>query len=138
MLTLRATNRTQRLVLGFFVFVLVAILTVTPQIYEATLNLGPGGHPVLLVAFLIFISAFIALLGIGVLRRWRWIFWLILIAFLSGIIRVIASALQLMEVLPPQGPEWYVAFQAAIGVVQFLIALAMIAGYRKGGVWGAY
>jgi len=138
---LRTANRTQRLVLGFFAVVwiaLVVILITTPQIYDLPLNLGPGGHPFAEVAFLLSISALIALLWVGVMRRWRWTFWLIMVAFLSGIIRVLASALELLDVLPAQGPQWYVAFQGAIGVVQFLIALAMIAGYRKGGVWAGY
>jgi hypothetical protein len=141
MTALRETNRTQRLVLGFVVLALialVAILLIAPEIYDSTLNLGPGPHLLPDLAFLIAISAFIALLAVGVLRRWRWMFWLVLVAFLAGILRLLASALQLMNVLPAGGPRWYVALQAAIGVIQFLIALAMIAGYRKGGAWEAF
>jgi hypothetical protein len=141
MTALRESNRTQRLVLGFVVLALialVAILLVAPEIYDSTLKLGPGPHLLPDLAFLIAISAFIALLAVGVLRRWRWMFWLVLVAFLAGILRLLASALQLMNVLPAGGPRWYVALQAAIGVIQFLIALAMIAGYRKGGAWGAF
>ena len=141
MVALRETNRTQRLVLGFLVlalFAFVAILIAAPEIYDSTLNLWPGHHLLPELAFLIVISVFIALLGVGVLRRWRWMFWLVLVAFLAGIIRVFASALQLMNVLPGGAPHWYVALQAAIGVIQFLIAVAMVAGYRKGGTWGAF
>ena len=141
MQTLRATNRTQRLVLGFFAVVWitsVAILITSPGIYDGTLNLGPGVHVVADLAFLILISVLITLVGIGVVKRWRWVFWLIVVAFIFGIVRVVASALQLMNVLPAVGPAWYIGLQAAIGVVQFFIALAMIAGYRKGGVWAAY
>jgi hypothetical protein len=141
MTALRETNRTQRLVLGFVVLALialVAILLIAPEIYDSTLNLGPGPHLLPDLAFLIAISAFIALLAVGVLRRWRWMFWLVLVAFLAGILRLLASALQLMNVLPAGGPRWYVALQAAIGVIQFLIGLAMIAGYRKRGAWGAF
>ena len=72
------------------------------------------------------------------LGRWRCTFWLILLAFLSGSLRTIAPALELTDVLQPQGPTWYVALQAGIGVVQVVIAIAMIAGYRKAGVWGAF
>jgi hypothetical protein len=141
MTALRETNRTQRLVLGFVVLALIALVTIlliAPEIYDSTLNLGPGPHLLPDLAFLIAISAFIALLAVGVLRRWRWMFWLVLVAFLAGILRLLASALQLMNVLPAGGPRWYVALQAAIGVIQFLIGLAMIAGYRKRGAWGAF
>jgi hypothetical protein len=31
-----------------------------------------------------------------------------------------------------------VALQAVVGLIQFVIALAMLAGYRKAGVWGAF
>ena len=141
MAAIRATNRTQRLVLGFFVLAwigFVAILLAAAQIYETTLKVGPGAHRLVDLAFLISISAFIAVLAIGVVRRWRWTFWLIVVAFLFGIVRMLTSALQLISVLPAQGPAWYAAFQGVVGVVQFLIALAMIAGYRNAGVWGAY
>lgn len=139
--SLTATNRTQRLVLGFFVLVwiaLAAILLASPEIYESTLKLGPGSHPLADLAFLISISALIAVLALGVVRRWRWTFWLILLAFLFGLVRVLASVLQLIGLLPSDSPDWYVALQAAIGVIQFLIALAMVAGFRKAGPWGAF
>ena len=136
-----ATNRTQRFVLGFLVVVwitLAAILFASPQIYDSTLNLGPGAHPEADIAFFVSISILIAVLALGVVRRWRWMFWLILIAFLFGPIRVLASLLQLMGVLPSGAPSWYVGLQAAIGAVQFLIGLAMVAGYRRAGIWGDF
>ena len=135
------TTRTQQLVLGFFVVVwvaLVAIMLVAPQIYDNSLMVGSGADTLASLAFLMAISVFIAILTVGVVRRWRWTFWLILVAFLFGIVRVIATGLQAVNVLPAGGPAWYLAFQAVIGAVQFLIALAMIAGYRKAGVWGAF
>lgn len=138
---LGATNRTQRLVLGFFAAVwiaLLAILIADPRIYDSTLNLGPNGNRLADLALLIAVSLLIAILAVGILRRWRWAFWLILLAFLAGIVRVIASALELAGAVPEAGPTWYVEMQAAIGVAQFLIAMAMIAGYRKAGVWGAF
>ena len=141
MAAIRATNRTQRLVLGFFAAVWVALVTIlltAPEIYDSTLRLGPGAHLLPDLAFLVAISVLIAILEIAVLNRWRWAFWPVVIAFLFGILRVPASALQLVNVLPTGGPTWYVLLQAAIGVAQFAIALAMIAGYRRAGVWGAF
>ncbi len=134
-------NRTQLLVLGFFVLVwiaLVAILAFSPDVYAQTLRLAPGDIRMIEVSFLVALSALIALLVIGVLRRWRWAFWLILVAFLFGVLRLPASALQLVGLMPATGPTWYEALQGAIGVVQFLIALAMFSGYKKAGVWGAF
>jgi hypothetical protein len=129
------------LVLCFFAVVwlaLAAILLASPQIYDSTLKLGPGSQPQADLAFLISISVLIAALASGVVRKWRWTFWLILIAFLFGPFRVLASGFELIGLLPAGGPTWYVVFQAAIGVIQFLIALAMVSGYRKAGPWGAF
>ena len=41
------------------------------------------------------LSAFIRLIAIGVVRRRRWIFWLLRLAFLSGVLRAPASLLEL-------------------------------------------
>ena len=65
-------------------------------------------------------------------------FWLVLVAFLAGLLRVPASALQLARLLPSAGPTWYLLLQAAIGLVQFAIGLAMLVGLRKTGTWGAF
>jgi hypothetical protein len=134
-------NRTQALVLGFFLLAwagLVAILAAAPEVYDQTLKLPPGDRRPAELAFLAAISAFIALLGRGVLRRWRWTFWLIVVAFLFGVLRVPASSLELTGALPAAGPTWYVLFQALVGLLQCAIGLAMLAGYRRAGVWGAF
>ena len=97
-------NRTQAIVLGFFLVVwatLMVLFAVVPGDYDRAMNLSSAGAGLL---FLVGISAFIALLGVGVLRRWRWMFWLIAIAFLFGVLRVPATFLMLEGVLPADGP----------------------------------
>lgn len=134
-------NRTQQLVLGFFVFAwvaLVVILVAAPGIYDQALRLPGGERKLPTLAFLAAVSTFLVLLGIGVVRRWRWTFWLILVAFILGVLRVPASILQLTGVLSEEVPTWYVVMQALIGVVQFVIGLLMLAGYRREGVWGSF
>jgi hypothetical protein len=133
-------NRTQTLVLGFFVVALtslVVILVAAPEVYDQALRLREGSAA-MEVAFLAALTAFIRLLTVGVLRRWRWIFWLILVAFLAGVLRVPVAVLQLTGVLAADAPAWYVIFQGAIGLVQVAIGLAMLAGYRRAGVWGSF
>jgi hypothetical protein len=133
-------NRTQGLVLGFFVMVLaslVVILAAAPEVFEQALRLPPSWPRWAAIAFLAGLTVFIALLSIGVLRRWRWIFWLILVAFLAGALRVPVAILQLTGVLAADVPTWYVVFQGLIGVAQVMIGLVMVAGYRRAGVWGA-
>ena len=133
-------NRTQALVLGFFVVALaslVVILVAAPEVYDQALRLREGSAP-MEVAFLTALTAFIGLLTVGVLRRWRWIFWLVLVAFFAGVLRVPVAVLQLTGVLAADVPAWYVIFQGVIGLVQVAIGLAMLAGYRRSGVWGSF
>jgi hypothetical protein len=133
-------NRTQALVLGFFVVALSSLLVVlvaAPDIYDHALRL-PDGSAVVEVAFLVMLTGFIGLLAVGVLRRWRWTFWLVLVAFLAGVLRVPVAILQLTGVLPADVPTWYVLFQGVIGLAQVAIGLAMLAGYRRSGVWGSF
>ena len=126
---------------GFFGLVwiaLVAILVFSPDVYTFTLRMIGGDSIAIAALFLLALSALIAFLAVGVFRRWRWTFWLVLVAFLFGVLRLPASALQLAGMIPASGPTWYEALQGVIGSVQFLIAIAMFAGYRKAGVWGDF
>src|SRR5919108_1037223 len=107
-------NRTQGLVLGFFVLAwasLVAILAAAPEVYEQSLGLPRGGDRPVAAVFLAALSAFLVLLGTGVVGRWRWTFWLVVVAFVLGVLRVPVAVLQLMGVLPTSAPSWYALVQ---------------------------
>jgi hypothetical protein len=132
-------NRTQALVLGFFLVAWMSLLTIlvaAPEVYDQALRLPGGGAAE--IAFLAALTGFITLLAVAVVRRWRWAFWLIMVAFLAGVLRVPVAILQLTGAVPADAPTWYVAFQGLIGVAQLAIGLAMLAGYRRSGVWGAF
>ena len=104
-------NRTQTLVLGFFAMALfgfVAIFALAPDVYSVTLNRRPNGSRLLELAFLLALAALLALLSVGTLRKWRWMFWLILVAFLAGILRPAASVLEVTGVLPSEAVQCYV------------------------------
>lgn len=134
-------NRTQALVLGFSLAAwvgLVGILVAAPDIFTGVLKLPAGGSRRAELALLVAISTLLGLLGVGVVRRWRWTFWLVLVAFLAGLLRVPASLMELLGVLPANGPAWYVLLQGAVGLVQFAIGLAMLSGLRRAGVWGSF
>ena len=135
-------NRTQALVLGFVALslaVLVLILLLAPELYDAQLApIGLAGNQELRIGFFVAIAALIALLGAGTVRRWHWTFWLILIAFAAGALRIPLLGLQLSGVIPLEVPLWYAALQAAIGLVQLVIAWTMWIGYRRGGPWGEF
>src|SRR6266545_5376492 len=84
-------NRTQALVLGFTVLALVSLvgtLVAAPEVYDRAMR-PPSRDGPLEIAFLVALAAFIALLGVGVLRRdgagpsgWSW--WPVTAAPASG------------------------------------------------------
>jgi hypothetical protein len=133
-------SNTQLLVLGFLLLAwlsLIGILVAAPGVYDQTLRLASSENPrAAELLFLGAVSALILLIMVGVVRRWRWIFWLLLLAFVSGVLRVPASILELTGWIPAGGPTWYVVFQALIGVVQFAIGVVLAIEYRRYGVWG--
>ena len=134
-------NRTQGLVLAFFLsawVLLGVILALSQAVRELTVGRMPGTGTLAMLEFLAALLAFLAVLGVGVVRRWRWLFWLLLLAFAVGLVRVPLAALQLSGQMAPEGPDWYVALQGFIGVVQFGLAYAMFAGYRRAGPWGRF
>jgi hypothetical protein len=134
-------NRTQGLVLGFFPLAWLAIvilLAVAPAVRAVTVGRLPGGGPVVIVVFVVALLGFLSVLSLGVLRRWRWVFWLVLVAFAAGLARVPVAMLQLSGPMAPDGPDWYVILQGVIGLIQVGIAVAMLAGYRRSGTWGAF
>ncbi|HET7338306.1 MAG TPA: hypothetical protein VFK22_02055 [Candidatus Dormibacteraeota bacterium] len=134
-------NRSQGAVLGFFAFVvvaLVAILIYAPDVYAGALGARGGRSFGLEIGFLVALLALISVVVLGVIRRWRWLFWLLVVAFLAGVLRLPASAAQLAGAVPSTGPGWYLVLQGLIGLVQFVIGVGLLAGYRRAGVWGAF
>ena len=135
-------NRTKGLVLALFAaywLIVVVVLVTARDVYDQQFpvklkgDLLPAEIGVLLV-----LTALFGVLSTGIIRNWRWTFWLILVAFMAGILRAPISALQLTEAVPAQGPAWFLVLQVVVGLVQFVIGLAMLAGYRKAGIWGEF
>ena len=131
-------NRTKGLVIGLFAaywFAVIVIWVAARPVFDQVGGLARG-QVVAEAAELFVLTALLTLLAVGVMRGWRWLFWLILIAFVAGILRVPAAALELAGKIPQQGPAWYVVLTAVVGMVQFVVAITMVAGYRRSGVWG--
>jgi hypothetical protein len=139
-------NRTKALILVLFVVywaAIVAILVAARNVYDQILALQIGELPSNYqwpaeISVLVVLTSLLLLLSAGVIRGWRWTFWLILVVFLAGVLHVVTGALQLAAVLPANGPTWYVLFQTVIGLIQFVIAVGMLVGYHKRGIWGAF
>src|SRR5688572_28540914 len=108
-------NRLQALVLGFFLLAwagVVALLVAAPAVVARALRLPPGaeGGP-LAAGFLGGLAAFLVPLGVGVVRRWRWAFWLVKVAFLAGALRAPVAVLEVAGRLPAAAPGWYAGLQ---------------------------
>jgi hypothetical protein len=120
---------------GLYWLAVVLILVADRQILDQVGGL-PSHQLSADVAAVLVLTVLLTLLSAGVVRGWRWTFWLILIVFVAGIRTVPIAALELTGRLSRQGPTWYVLFTAVVGLAQFGIALAMLAGWRKSGIWG--
>lgn len=134
-------RRLERVLITFFVLAALSLLvvySVAPSIYVQTLLLQPSPtnrYPLAITLFLVAILIFLAILTVGVLRHWRWLFWLLLLAFGFSILEIPATILQLTGVLPDPYPVWYSLYRAGVSVIEFIIAIWMVRIYRQYGVW---
>src|SRR5258706_15174847 len=102
----------ERAVIAFFILAALSLLVVylaDPAIYAHSLALTSSPtdrYPVPVTLFLVGILAGITLLILGVVRHWRWLFWLLLVAFGVFFLQISATLLQLMGVVPYPFPAW--------------------------------
>jgi hypothetical protein len=135
------TRRLDQAIIAFFVasvLFALGVYVVDPSIYTKTLLLEPSTadrYPVPATLFLVCLVVFIAILSVGVVRHWRWLFWLLLVAFGASILQVPATILQLTGILPNPNPAWYSLLRMGISIVEIGIALWMVQIYRHYGVW---
>ncbi|MBS4730140.1 hypothetical protein MSM1_17990 [Mycobacterium sp. SM1] len=119
---------------AYWMIIAAMVLVARPQ-YDQLLKLS-GNSQKGEVPSLVILTAVLAILSTGVIRGWRWTFWLILLVFLAGVLRAGETATQLIGMTPHKGPVWYVVLPGMVGLIQFAIAIAMIVSYRKVGPWG--
>lgn len=138
----RAASRLRAALLAFCaaaVASLVVIYVVAPAIYVQMLMLKPNladTHPLVTTLFMVAVALLVAVLAAGILRRWRWVFWLVLVAFTLSALQIVALPFELAGVVSPGVPPWYALFRALVAVVQLAIGVWMIRVYRRCGVWG--
>ena len=135
-------QRLSAVIIAFFVLAALSALVVyvaDPTIYTKVLMLESttvDRYPLPATLFLIALLIFITVLIVGVLRHWRWLFWLLLVANSFSILEVPATILQLNGVIPNPYPVWYSLYRMSIAVIQVGIAIWMIRIYYQYGVWG--
>src|SRR5438132_1100620 len=132
----RLTRRLQWTLLAFFllaVLFLVGVYIAAPSISMSTLLLLPsltGRSPAVATLLLVGVGVFLALVMIGILRRWRWVFWLVLVAFSGMILDIPATLLQLTGILPALFPLWYSLCRMGASLIAVGIAVWMLQIYR--------
>jgi uncharacterized membrane protein YidH (DUF202 family) len=82
-----------------------------------------------------YMLVFIAVVILGVVRHWRWLFWLLLLAFGFSILDIPATLFQLTGVIPGRLPLWYSLYRIGVAIIEVGIAVWMIQIYRQYGVW---
>ena len=134
--------RLERGIIAFFIFAALLLLLVyfaDPAIYAQSLSVtsSPSDrYPVAVTLFLIAILAFLTLLTLGVVRHWRWLFWLMLVAFAGSVVQIPVLLLMITGVLPSSDPLWYTLLRVTAGVYELALAVWMIRVYQREGVWG--
>ena len=131
----------ERVLIAFFLMATLFLLVVyvaAPSIYSATLLLIASPterYPLPVTLFLVALLAFIAILIAGIVRHWRWLFWLLMIAFAAMVLEIPATILQLSGILPNLFPVWYSLCRMGVACIAVLIAIWMARVYRQHGVW---
>ncbi len=129
--------------MAFFLLALlfaVVVYVAAPSIFTNTLLFHPSPtdrHPFVATLFLMALVVFIAVLLVGVRQHWRWLFWLLLIAFGAMILDIPATILQLIGIVPDlfRFPVWYSLCRMGVSLLAVSIAAWMLSIYRRYGVW---
>jgi hypothetical protein len=137
----RLARHLQGTFLAFFllaVLFLVVASVAAPSIYTNMLLLTfslAEHYPEAATLLLVGVGGGLALVMVGVLRRWRWVFWLVLAAFGGMILDIPATILQLTGILPALFPLWYSLCRMGASMIVVGIAVWMLHIYRYHGVW---
>lgn len=135
------SRRLERTLMAFFVLAALSAVVVylaAPSVYAnlLMLHLSPTDrYPYPATLVLVGILLVIATVMVGVVQHWRWLFWLLLIAFGASILDIPVTILQLMGVVPSVFPAWYSLYRMGVALVEVAIAVWMLQLYRRYGVW---
>jgi hypothetical protein len=133
-------KRLQQALIAFFVF--CALFIVIAYIVDSTvitdslkLSLSTERYPLVASAFVLLLLLLIGLMIVGIVRRWRWLFWLLIIDFTCSLLQIPATLLLLNGLLPETAPTWYILSRTGVGLLQVALAGWMWWIYWHYGVW---
>ena len=127
--------------MAFFVLAALSAVVVylaAPSVYANLLMLHPAPterYPIRATLVLVGMLLVIAVGMVGVVRHWRWLFWLLLIAFGASILDIPVTILELMGVVPRLFPVWYSLARMGSVLIEVPLAVWMLQIYRRYGVW---
>jgi hypothetical protein len=116
---------------------LAVIRAAAADVYDQALRLPPSWPRWAGTVFLLGLVAFIALLAVGVLRRSRWSFWLILLAFLAGGCGCRWQSCNSPMSCPRTSRAGTSCSRGSSAWPSSPSGWAMLVGFRRSGVWGA-
>lgn len=134
-------RRLEQALIAFFVLAalfVVVVYVAAPSTYTQALLLEPSPtdrYPFPATLFLVALLVFITVVIIGVVRHWRWLFWLLLVAFGCMVLEIPATIFQLTGVVPNLFPAWYSLCRMGVAMIAVVIAVWMIQIYRRYGIW---
>jgi hypothetical protein len=134
-------RRLEQVLIAFFAacaFFVVGVYVAAPSIYTQALMLSPTPmvrYPLSATVFLVALLVFLTVVIVGVVCHWRWLFWLLLVAFGFSILQIPATILQLMGVVPVPFPAWYSLGRVGVALLEVGLAVWMLQIYRHHGVW---
>lgn len=131
--------RLQSVLTSFFVVVVlfaVVVFFIDPALFLQSLPFpsAPMGRAFIALCLLAIVGL-VAFLCYGVVRHWRWVFWIVLVAFGASLLELPATLLQLTNIIPLLFPLWYTLVRLGVSMIQVVIAVWMFQIYRRYGVW---
>jgi hypothetical protein len=133
--------RLEMVLVAFLVLAVLSALVIyvaDPSLYASSLSLTStltDRYPAPVTLLLVGVVALTVLLILGVVRHWRWVFWLTLVALGSSALHIPVTLLQIVGILPTAYPLWYSLLQLGVAFIEIGIAVWMIQIYRHQGVW---
>jgi predicted MFS family arabinose efflux permease len=137
----QSIRRLEKALIAFFVLCAISIVVVyivDPSVYmkvllQKTATIPASFSPVTL--FLVGILGFIAVIIYGILHHWRWLFWLLVVAFSFSILDLPVTLLQFAGIVPDTYPFWYSLYRLGVALIEVGFAVWMLRVYRRNGVW---
>ena len=146
------TQKLQVAVLSLQAIALVFAAAAYPTIYNVVVNGALASSPTLagdpqtaelfrqlfvgIIVFSVILSLIlVAVMVVGVLKLWRWLYWYLMITYAIAILAVPANLAGALGNSAIRYPDWYYAVSTLLVLAEAALAVWMIVAYRRYGNW---